>query len=66
MFVSPTFQFIIGPPSQLTRLAGELILDDLIVLARGADPTAAHLALPNHLHAERPGINDEGGSQTQH
>lgn len=61
--VSPTFQVIIGPPSQLTRLTGKLILDDLIVFACGADPTAAHLALPNHLHAERPDINDEG-SQT--
>ena len=59
-FDSPTFQVIIGPPSQLTCLAGKLILDDLIVLACGADPTAAHLALPDHLHTERPDINDEG------
>lgn len=48
-----TFQVIVGPPSQLTCLAGELILDVLIVLACGADPAAAHLALPNNLHAER-------------
>lgn len=62
-FVSPTFQVIIGPPSQLTCLAGELILNVLIVLTCGADPAAAHLALPNHLHAESPDIQGEG-SQT--
>lgn len=55
-----TCQVVIGPPSQLACLAGKLILDELIVLARGADPTAAHLALPDHLHAERPHINNEG------
>lgn len=52
---SPTFQVIVGPPAQLARLAGELVLNVLIVLAGGADPAAAHLALPDHLHATQPG-----------
>lgn len=51
-FVFPTCQKIIGPPSQLTGLTGELILNVLVVLTRGADPTAAHLALPDHLHTQ--------------
>lgn len=50
-FVSLTCQVIIRPPSQLTCLAGKFVLDVLVVLACGADPTATHLTLSNHLHA---------------
>lgn len=53
VFVSPTCQVIIRPPSQLTRLAGKFILDIFVILACGANPAAAHLTLPNHLHAEK-------------
>lgn len=49
--LSPTCQVVVGPPAQLARLAGELVLNVLVVLAGGADPAAAHLALPDHLHA---------------
>ena len=48
--VCHTFQLIIGPPAQLTGLAGELILHILVILAGGADPAAAHLSFPDHLH----------------
>lgn len=61
---SPTCQVIVGPPSQLTCLAGELVLNVLVVLACGADPTAAHLALPDHLHAESPDIKGEGSQMS--
>lgn len=46
----PTCQFVVGPPAELTRFAGELVLNDLVVLAGSADPAAAHLTLPDHLH----------------
>lgn len=44
-----TFQFSVWPPSQLTGLACELVLDILVVFAGGADPAAAHFSLPDNL-----------------
>lgn len=64
-FVSPTCQLVIRPPPQLTRLAGKFILDVLIVLACGANPTAAHLALPDHLRGERADVDDKGSETSQ-
>lgn len=46
-----TLQLFIRPPAQLTRLAGELILDIFIIFTGRADPTAANLPLPNDLEA---------------
>lgn len=63
---SPTFQVVVGPPAQLARLAGELVLNVLIVLAGGADPAAAHLALPDHLHATQPGRQRWWGEGRRH
>lgn len=50
----PTCQVVVGPPAQLTSLAGELVLNILVVLAGSADPAAAHLTLPDHLHTTQP------------
>lgn len=44
-----TCQFFVRPPSQLTGLACELVLDKLVVFTRSADPAAAHFSLPDNL-----------------
>jgi len=46
-------QFLVRPPAELAGLAGELVLDELVVLAGGADPAAAHFSLPDHLGNEK-------------
>lgn len=52
--ILPTCQVVVGPPAELACLAGELILNKLVVLAGSADPAAAHLTLPDHLHTTQP------------
>ena len=44
-----TLQLFVRPPSDLTGLAGELVLNDLVIFAGRADPAAADLALSDHL-----------------
>lgn len=44
-----TFQFFVRPPTKLTGLACELILDILIFFTGSTDPAAAHFSLPDNL-----------------
>lgn len=59
---SPTCQLFIRPPSQLACLTGKLILDVLVVLARRANPAAAHFTFPYHLIINIDGSKKDVGS----